>query len=58
MYFVSGWPSMIRVTEERFEKTAPPVARLLIGIGKSKVLCKMIVTSRSQGVQGITRTFV
>jgi hypothetical protein len=43
VYFVYCWPGQILATEEHFERTAPPGARLLIAYGQSDIRCKMVV---------------
>ncbi|MGE0755899.1 MAG: class I SAM-dependent methyltransferase [Pirellulaceae bacterium] len=45
VYFVYCWPGRILLTEEHFEKTAPPGARLVIAYGQSDLRCKMVATT-------------
>ena len=44
IYFVYCWPGKFVPTEEHFEQTAPPAARLLIACGQSDIRCRMRVS--------------
>jgi hypothetical protein len=41
VYYVYCWPGKFVETEEHFELTAPPAARLLIACGQSDIRCRV-----------------